>query len=263
MASMFVGHILLALFYIFPNFANPTHHSQLLFCSIVSVIAVTLIAVINLHLMVASLDRLMMMKLFRYRRHYSGYRTIIVIIGIIWFFSILLGILPLFLYRSIQSNNCQTWQIISSSHEITFHYVVIVFIFIIPIIVMVSCYTCIFKMVRRTINHHYHRDGNWVGGEHRVTSFNQRKVSITLTMTMILYIIMWSPFFICYIIAINPFILSNILKMDDFYMALKIAQYLAFCYPAVNPVAYALLSNEIRTTIRESMRNFAKVSPIA
>ncbi|EDV28702.1 Trace amine-associated receptor 1 [Trichoplax sp. H2] len=243
MCSMFFDNILFACVYIYPRFTNPRFIQSWLYCSLTTVVGPMSLAIINLHLMSASLDKLIAMEYPVMYRNYSSVKVSITITIIIWIVALFTSFLPIFTYRQLRAGVCIQWLSGNQQYkEQIYNYVIICAFFIIPNIVMVYSYVRVYMIAK---SHSIGDDK--IKATYKRDSRHHYKTAYVLMTLAIVYFVTWTPFVVCYIfsLAITPDDLIH--GRYPFYpTAVRVSQYLAFSYPAINPILYGYFIPTIR-----------------
>ncbi|RDD45000.1 C-C chemokine receptor type 3 [Trichoplax sp. H2] len=232
MISMFVADIIFSIGYLFPRFVIPASYNNNVYCSLVSSIAPTIITIINLSLMAISIDTLdCIINPFHLRFRTNSKRIGLLISIGIWIIAVLVGITPFIVsFRPINQDYCIPMNIDEFEKEQAYFLSVIGISFLLPLIVMIYCYTRIFMRIRRS-------------------NFNdkiKRKTAKVLSVFVSIYFVMWLPFVICLILnaIYRPVQLAE--KFPQFGMVVAISQLIAFSYPAINPILYGYYVPSVR-----------------
>lgn len=256
LGSMFFSDILFAVVYIFPRWVNPSYYNDWLYCSLVTVFAPLASAVINMHLMVASVDKFISVQFpFHYRTLRPRFAGIAVCL--IWILTTFISFLPLMIYRPISPGFCNPWNYDQQYKEVIFNMIFIAIFFILPLLVMIGCYSRMYVIAKiqstRFPTNTNHQDGN--------SRKKHYKLASILGILVLVYFIMWTPFTVIYVISLiySPFQIAT--KLHGYRESLAVSQYIAFTYPAVNPFLYGYFIPDIRNPTIKLFTRASRISP--
>ena len=249
MSSMFFDNILFACVYIYPRFTNTRFIESWLYCSLTTVVGPLSLGIINLHLMAASVDKYMAMRYPILYRNYSSVKLSISITITIWILTFFVAFLPIFTYRPLRPGICLQWLSGSQQYkEQIYNYTIIFFFFLVPMVVMVYSYVRVYMIAK---SHSIGGDDIIKGSTKRDSRHHYKTAYVLMTLALV-YFITWIPFITCYIfsLAISPLDLFKG-RYPNYPTAVKVSQYLAFSYPAINPILYGYFIPTIRRAFRK------------
>ncbi|EDV28701.1 C-C chemokine receptor type 1 [Trichoplax sp. H2] len=257
LGSMFFSDILFAAVYIFPRWVNPFYYRDWLYCSLVAVFAPLASAIINMHLMAASIDKFIATQFaIRYKvsaRPLHAYLAV----ACIWILTLLMAFMPLIAYRPIYQGLCYPWHNAQQYKETIFNMIFLALFFILPLLVMIGCYTRIYFIASKSLyfNSPINNDARSMRKHY--------KLARVLGILVLTYFIMWTPFTSIYIISLfySPFEIAT--SLQGYREALAVAQYIAFTYPAINPLLYGYFIPEIRNPVMRVLCRSSRVSPLS
>ncbi|RDD42878.1 Alpha-1B adrenergic receptor [Trichoplax sp. H2] len=247
MGSLFFSDIAYAALYVIVYWFDLGYDGIWVYCDIIKNINFICSSVINLHLMVASLDKLLAMKFpFRYRI-YSRSRYAILAVTIIWILTIFAGILPLIIFRYDSQSTCKSVSNPRPIKEILFRMGHFVFFVIIPVTIMAICYYNVYKIATRNFN-----NLNGKFGSNLKSIRKHIRIACLLGLLVVLYCLTWLPLTIS--LALRIFLqISNVggKALQKLHDVVKRLRYLALSYIIINPIVYSYFIKEISDPIRK------------
>ncbi|EDV21880.1 uncharacterized protein TRIADDRAFT_59534 [Trichoplax adhaerens] len=243
-SSSFVIGILFGGIYILPRWAAFDYFRQFgLICSIMPLLGSAFLLNYNLHQCFTSLDRYFAVKWpIKYRRKVHK-RLYLYIVVILWVFSFATAFIPAMTFRPLSSSHC----VVHSGNflaERIFAYWKFLGWFFVPVTVIVFCYSQTFYMIysKRKKSVAPSISCNYRLG--KTTSKKTINASIQMGILAAIFIVMMLPYTCGFIISefgrILPISVQFILNMQF------ITRYIAFSYPAINPLLYAYFVDTIR-----------------
>ncbi|EDV24938.1 Beta-2 adrenergic receptor [Trichoplax sp. H2] len=251
-ASMaFVG-ILFGAIYILPRWANPDGLQTPILCDITRQIGQSLVINLNIHICVISFDRYFaVMYPFNYPRQ-STTRNLILLLISIWSIATVVPMLPLVTFRPVNATYCTIWanDLVA---EKAFLFAIFSILFFLPLVVILLTYT---RIISTSYSH-----------RQRMNSFNQ-KMTRRRSLSIIIYDIKalrQMAILLCtFCLGFCPFVIMFIIQQEKISdprtqvrsEALVITSFIAFSYPALNPLMYGYFSPDIRS---ECFKVFCKM----
>lgn len=240
---MFFDNILFACVYIYPRFTNTNFINSWLYCSLTTVVGPLSLGIINLHLMSASVDKYVAMQYPVLYRNYSSIKLSISITIFIWILTFFIALLPVFTYRPLIPGVCLQWLTGRQQYkEQIYNYTIIFFFFLVPFVIMIYSYIRVYMIAK---SHSIGDDK--IKGRYKRDSRSHYKTAYVLMTLALAYLITWTPFLACYIfsLTISPMDLFQG-RYPHYPTAVRVSQYLAFSYPAINPILYGYFIPTIR-----------------
>ncbi|EDV21521.1 uncharacterized protein TRIADDRAFT_30368 [Trichoplax adhaerens] len=247
LASMFCAGIAFAIAYLLPRwvifFKWNLYHSFA--CLILPMTGSGLIINFNLHLALVSLDRYFCFTSpFTYQRPQSRVIAKLAIASV-WVLSSFTAYIPLFTFLIPSPGKCAAQQ----RSEIYYNYLCTVFVilFFLPLAVLIVTYSRILWIV----NNHTQRRQEGIVRSNSVTisAFHRNLRAIKYMIALIgLFILFWLPYIILFLVYYATSIASvhTLILIRNF-------QYLAFSYPAVNPILYVYFTPCMRHVMKKKL----------
>lgn len=244
--SMFICGFLFGAVYVLPKWTNIEYIKWPIYCSLSSPIGVFFAFLFNLHQCLVCFDKFLALKwplTYRIAVNHCKMMTVIVVIWIVAGFA---AFSPLIFYRPINDKFCI---LISRDFNAESTYLKVVYglVFFVPLILMVLCYTGIIIIVNSRTQMDKYRN---------IASLDQTFFSITVKtakqMAVIsgVFVVLWLPF-----IALSLYLVVNVhvvVHQGSWILPMFEAfRFLAFAYPAINPI----LCGYYVTSIRRAMRH--------
>ena len=255
-SSFFIG-VLFGGIYILPRWGTPYYHQLLVFCEFLPILGSSFLLNYNLHQCLISIDRLIAIRWpILYKQSIKPKHYIIAVICL-WIFSLLISCIPIMTYHPISMNSCRP--VFYNTPEIQYNLTFFFGLFYIPIALIVGCYSYIFYKIFRKGSKSNSID---VHNKSSQVTINSKKIinaSKQMFMLTLLFLFMLFPYFCSYQVIILTIGLSN-KSLDGFYrlpcwaritMPL-VTRYVAFLYPAINPLLYAYFVKSIRMAVYDS-----------
>lgn len=264
-SSFFIG-ILFGGIYILPRWGTPYYHRLNVFCAFLPILGSSFLLNYNLHQCLISIDRLIAIRWPIMYRHSIKPKHYIIAVMCLWIFSLLISSVPIMTFRIIPMNGCNP--ISYTTQEIKFHLILFFGLFYVPIILIVGCYSYIFYKIF------------WKNPKSKLINVNDASIQISINTRKaisaskqmfyltLLFLFTLFPYFCSYQVNILTIGLSNGL-LDRFYklpcwvrLTLPlVTRYIAFLYPAINPLMYAYFVKGIRTAVHDYFLSKDKESP--
>lgn len=235
--SMCLSGILWSILYILPRWAFVNFSSQhWLICSILPQIGIFFITILNLHLVLISLDKLFAIL---YPFKYIKFATINAsLIGIffIWLIPAFVAVLPFMTFRQLSPHNCT---VSNSTKEVDYLIAVFSLLFFVPLICMLLCYTYVFHIANQQLNKLYMEAK--ISHSCRIKVRNV-KAARRLSLMVTAFAIMWLP----YVITFFVYSVAGDKKMIIARDVIPVFRFIAFFYPLINPILYGFFNTNIR-----------------
>ncbi|EDV26767.1 Histamine H2 receptor [Trichoplax sp. H2] len=237
--SMCATGILWSLLYILPRWAFVNYTSQnWLFCSILPQIGIFFITILNLHLVLISLDKLFaILYPFKYIKFATINASLVGII-LIWLIPAFVAVLPFITFRQLSPPDCKR-SVSNSTTEIDYLIAVFSLLFFVPLACMLLCYTYVFHIANQQLNK-LHMEAK-ISHSCRIKVRNV-KAARRLSIIVAVFTVMWLPYvitFFVYSVAGDKTAISQ--------NTIPVFRYFAFFYPIFNPILYGFFNNNIRT----------------
>ena len=242
-ASMAVVGVLFGAIYILPRWANPYGLNTPILCDITRQIGQSLVINLNVHICVISFDRYFaVMYPFHYPRR-STTRNLILLILAIWSVATIIPMLPLVTFRPVNASYCTIWanDLVA---EKAFLFSMFSILFFLPLAVILITYI---RIISTSFAH-----------RQRMNSFNQ-KMTRRRSLSIIIYDIkalrQMAILLVVFCLGFCPFVIMFIIQQEKISdsttqvrsEALVITTFIAFSYPALNPLMYGYFSPDIRS----------------
>ncbi|RDD38812.1 Trace amine-associated receptor 1 [Trichoplax sp. H2] len=243
--STFVIGILFGGMYIIPRWTAIKYIYKFgYFCSMLPPLGASLFLNYNLHQCLICLYRWFAIKN-SLQLYKSIKRKLSIFLSASWILSFIMGYMPLMTYRKIRHDRCVTSSDNLPAKKI-YHCWQFFALFILPATVIVICYSKIlhvFYTQRRKVF-----TTRIISGISdvikRIPNSRTVKASLQIGLLAIIFVVMIAPYVCVYTLSILGFIKPE--PNDIIYSLHKALQYLAFLYPAVNPLLYAYFIDSIR-----------------
>ncbi|RDD39085.1 Trace amine-associated receptor 7b [Trichoplax sp. H2] len=246
--SMFISGFLFGAVYILPKWTNLEYLRWPIYCSLSGPIGVHFTLIFNFHQCLICIDKLLALRWpLKYRISISHCKMITVII-VIWLVAAFAAFSPLMFFRPISNVYC-----IQRSRDVEKEalYLKIIYglVFFVPLILMVISYTGIIVIVNsRTRMDRYRSD------KHIDQNFFSITIKTAKQMAVIAgaFVVLWLPFIAISLYAVsNPFALF--FQRSWFQPLFETLRFLAFSYPAINPIFCAYYVNSIRKALYQDV----------
>ncbi|EDV27336.1 Trace amine-associated receptor 7e [Trichoplax sp. H2] len=247
MASMFFTGIIFGLFYLLPRW---TLYYQWLYkdpiaCTVLPLTGIGLIINLNLHLTLVSLDRyLCVMFPIRYKIRKTCLIVMLSVVAV-WLLSILSAYLPLVTILIPLPDRCAE---LTSSNPLHQAYLILIFsvLFFFPLLVLIVTYTQILFIV----NNHQRNKIMHQRGSTPISLIKRNIRAIKCMAIMIgIFILFWLPYIVSLFMFFFPGLVTSTAQES-----VRNLQYLAFSYPAINPLVYAYVTASLRREIGNRLR---------
>ena len=179
-----------------------------------------------MHLVIMSIDRVIAVKRPLYHRQITTKRRVLKMLPLPWIISISIGV---------------CYCVIPSFGYFTLRGILLVGFFLIPLIVMITCYACIFAEIRRRNN----------SKEISVARIKERKLACTVLCVIVAFVVCWLPFhatgiytFVHYLRGTTPAEIPWI-----FIMLLE------YVNSACNPFIYAIFHPRFKSAFKGIFRD--------
>lgn len=243
-ASSFLVGVLFNGLYILPRWAAFQYFYQYpIICTILPLLGAAFLFNYNLHQCFISMDRYFAVKWpVKYRRSMHK-RLYVNIMVILWGFSLLTAFIPVMTFRPFNSKRCVLHSGNSLAERINAYWQFFGWFFF-PFITIIFCYSQIFHMIfgkrRKAIVPN-------VTASYRPMQLDTKKTinaSIQMGILAFIFIVMMLPYTCVFLVSeirrVAPVSLQTFLDM------VFITRYLAFSYPAINPILYGYFVDSIR-----------------
>lgn len=248
MASMFCSGIIFAVLYLLPRWVLYYQgvSEDPIACTVLPFTGIGLIVNLNLHLTLVSLDRYFCV-MFPFKYEMKKTRVIAMSsVAACWLISILGAYLPLFTILIVDPNKCIGLQ---TANPVHYAYLLTIFsvLFFFPLLVLIVTYTQILLIV----NSHTQRDKIISRRASTPLSVIKRNIRAIKYMAIMIgiFIIFWLPYVILFLLLNSyekvPIATAQIIRSF---------QYLAFSYPAINPLLYGYFTASLRREIEKRIR---------
>ena len=248
MASMFCTGIIFAVFYLLPRWVLYYQWvvKEPIVCTVLPLTGIGVIVNLNLHLTLVSLDRYFCV-IFPFK--YEMRKTRVIArssVAAVWFLSVLGAYLPLFTFLPPPYKRCTTLQPANRVHYV---YLLTIFsvLFFFPLLVLIVTYTQILVIV----NSHTQRDKIISRRASTPLSVIKRNIRAIKHMAIMIgiFILFWLPYVIIFLVLYSY---KSVPKSTA--QVIRSLQYLAFSYPAINPLLYGYFTASLRREIEKRVR---------
>ncbi|RDD38001.1 Rhodopsin, GQ-coupled [Trichoplax sp. H2] len=245
--SIAIASILFAILYILPRWSIPNIYHNPILCHILPVLGQSFILTINFHVWIIAVDRyIFIVHPQRHRAHCTRTTTWTILL-VVWIITLLMPFVPLMTYSPIDPKTCDYIVQDNLSNEIFYLTYFIVFFFV-PLIIITVVYIGILIMLhskQKRYRQQLSMDTYGLTQKHHIK--NGRTLAHMLTFIGV-FVIFWLPFVLTFLILqLRP-------KTDLQLQVLKVTQYIAFSYPAFNPIIYSYFTLKIRREIFSMFR---------
>ncbi|RDD38798.1 Ocellar opsin [Trichoplax sp. H2] len=248
-SSFFIG-ILFGALYILPLFSSDFFINIPLICSMLPIIGLALLSNYNLHQCLISVDRYIAVRWPIKYRDINNRKFCIAIVLLTWIISFTTAAIPIMTFRQLSLNECILgYNVIDEANFFLVYHLVL---FIVPTSIIVYCYCYIYHYIYKKKRTIFSQQAFVQVTEISKLRSKTNQAAIQMSILAIIFIAMIFPFLITFQIVLFSF--QNI---DSFcslptwfrnYFA-AISRYIAFSYPAVNPLLYGYFLDAIREVL--------------
>ncbi|EDV20597.1 Trace amine-associated receptor 7g [Trichoplax sp. H2] len=248
MASMFCAGIIFGLLYLLPRWVLYYQwvKQDPIACTVLPLTGIGLIVNLNLHLTLVSLDRYFCV-IFPFKYEMRKTRLIAMSsVAAVWLLSIFSAYLPLFTILMPPPNTCVKFRPANPVHHA---YLITIFsvLFFFPLLVLIVTYTQILFIV----NSHTQRDKIISRRASTPISVIKRNIRAIKHMAIMIgiFILFWLPYVVVFLM-----LYSSKFVTPTTAQVIRSLQYLAFSYPAMNPLLYGYFTASLRREIEKRVR---------
>ncbi|RDD38815.1 Alpha-1A adrenergic receptor [Trichoplax sp. H2] len=243
--SSFVIGILFGGIYVLPRFAIVGYRKWGLICSLLPVLGSSFLLNYNLHQCLICFDRLIAVNWpVLYKTTLSQHHYLIAI-GMIWTSSLLVAIVPVLTFRPLQISDCILYSSDTTAEEI-FLYLLFFGCIFFPITVIVTFYAYIFYVIymrKRKINQ---TNASISPVQYSIIRRKTMYASIQMATLTLVFLCMMLPYLLLFLIVRLRSV--KLMSLPLYYFA-QFSRYIAFAYPAINPLLYAYFVESIRDAL--------------
>lgn len=261
LCSMCLISIILTALYYFPYYWAETSSRFAFFTVIHNPIRNFLMASFSYHLVFDTLDKVIIIAFpFRYKNFVRPSVAAITLI-FSWLFSFFAAFYPVI--SPLRRQGDTTFGAGNASDEEIYHYVFYSTCVIIPYIFVIICQSYIFVIALRhikKIKYQQCKSTEEPMTERRRLIIKKFKAARPLIITTATFIVLTLPYLTCLFISFSLARLPIPIRIQLFHIliptlrASSIAKGIAFSYPAVNPLIFAIFSQELRHSLTEFFR---------
>lgn len=234
--------VLFAIFYILPRWGIPYFYLNPILCHILPALGQSFILTINFHVWIIAVDRYIFIVHPQRHRAHCTKTTIRTTLVVVWIVTLIMPFVPLMTYSPIDSENCD-YIVQDNVSNAVFYLTYFILFFFVPVIIITIAYCGILIMLhtrQKRYNQQLTMDSSASVHKHHI------KNGRTLVHMLILigvFILFWLPFVLIFLI------LQLRTKTEAQLQALKVTQFIAFSYPAINPMLYSYFTLKIRKEV--------------
>ncbi|EDV28374.1 uncharacterized protein TRIADDRAFT_53973 [Trichoplax adhaerens] len=259
MISMFIGSLLSSIFYVLPRHikAGNNHMMQYPFpCSIMPYLGSSFLVNLNFHICILTLNRYLSIE-FPFRNlYFLSHKVSVCILICLWLLTAAIAALPLMTFVQYNSSRCAVYIIAENEDARVSQQVYLTIIFtcllILPLASFLPCYARIFYIV----NVHARRMQGENDGHGHQLSLNRHNIKAArqIIILVTLFLICYLPFAITFMILnVRPGLIYTTTELNIIHLL----RFVAFSYPAVNPILFAFYTADIKIAIKMSLSNLS------
>ena len=240
MTSMFVGNLVVGIFYVCLKYGFPFHNLLKVYCSLSILLALGLAFSTAVHHSAISIDRyIAVSRPIKYRRLTTS-RGIRIIITAIWLLSMLIGFAPILTYRRIDTDKCyglEDYNLFDANHFM----VIIGFFFFVPLTIICFCYIKIYTIVNKRWRVRFNSSSTKCISRYRNKNTKMAKQMAVMT---IVYALMGLPYTVSVVLHYTR-LSTNINFTSSFF----IPRIIFFLYPTVSTMLYCYYIKSLRAAV--------------
>ncbi|RDD39264.1 Alpha-1A adrenergic receptor [Trichoplax sp. H2] len=245
--SIAMASILFTILYLLPRWSIPYFYLNSILCYILPRLGQSFVLNINFHVWMIAVDRYLFIVHPLGHRIYCTKKTTYIALIVVWIVTLIMPFVPLMTYSPIDPGSCNYTVPDVLSNKI-FYLAYFILFFFVPVTIIITAYSGILIMLYTRRRRYRQR---LIINIHRCALKSQssnRRILAYMLIFIGVFVLFWLPFVLVFLILqLRP-------KTEFQLYTIGITQFLAFSYPAVNPLIYSYFTLKIRKEITSMLR---------